>query len=73
MAIHGAYKMKRPYLVLLINHFYKVKFPPKTKAIYLKEVFSKSYTDSTVASVVGDEALVVVGNVASVSGDLDVD
>ena len=81
MVAKGADKPKRPYLVLLLKYFYKVKVPPNKNVLQLKEMFTKAYTDSTVASVVVDEASVVifndesrvVFNVALVVGDLDND
>ena len=55
--------LKRPYLVILIKNFYKVRVPPTTKVLQLKGLFNKAYTRYTVSLVVGDEELVVIGNV----------
>ena len=81
VATNGADTLKSPYLDPLLKHFNKAKLTPKKKVLELRYLLTKVYTKSSAASVVGDEELVViddaplvvVGNVASVVGELDVD
>jgi hypothetical protein len=50
-ATDGADLLKKPYLVLLLKHYYKVKVPATTKIIDLRVLFTSTVA---AASVIGD-------------------